>query len=350
MSGPLPSPERIVAALRTAIGAGGEQGPRPTPSRRTTQNDGVPSGFGDDEKPGPLQKEDAEATKAWVEDTVDAFRAAGGEIWTGAADDQAQGGGAVDPVPEERPAGATGPSPASSESEREPAGTSVSGGAVGEETRQSDEGADAPDDLALAFRRAFYARRVRRRRPSQTGSSEESPRSAAVPARPASSFLWITGRSEGSTTAIGIHSLSGSRARRAGAFLLRGAGKTPYHHLKRIRHHPDPRIFLKPVFWRADADRESPVADHVDGTWTPEATKGTLRALRERAVTINRRIRDAVEEGEARVGTDAERRLLFFVATRTEAFSRRRVGGSVVYPRLTPLLERTGREESGRDP
>jgi hypothetical protein len=91
MSGPPPSPERIVAALRTAIGAGGGQGPRPTPSRRTTQNDGVPSGFGDDEKPGPLQKEDAEATKAWVEETVDAFRAAGGEIWTGAADDQAQG-------------------------------------------------------------------------------------------------------------------------------------------------------------------------------------------------------------------------------------------------------------------
>ncbi len=288
MSGPPPSPERIVAALRTAIGAGREQGPRPTPSRRTTQNDGVPSGFGDDEKPGPLQKEDAEATKAWGEETVDAFRAAGGEIWTGAADDQAQGVGAADPVPEERPAGATGPSPASSESEREPAGTSVSGGAVGEETRQSDEGADAPDDLALAFRRAFYARRVRRRRPSQTSSSGESPRSAAVPARPASSFLWITGHSEGSTTAIGIHSLSGPRARRAGAFLLRGAGKTPYHHLKRIRHHPDPRIFLKPVFWRADADRESPVADHVDGTWTPEATKGTLRALRERAVTINR--------------------------------------------------------------
>ncbi|WP_263840813.1 hypothetical protein [Salinibacter sp.] len=350
MSESPPSPERIVAALRTAIGAGREQEPRPTPSRRTTQNDGGPSGLGDDEKPGPLQKGDAEATKAWVEETVDAFRAAGGEIPPGAADDQAQGLDAADPVPEEGPVGPTGPSPASAESERETAGKSVSGGAVGEETRQSDEGADAPDDLALAFRRAFYARRVRRRRPSQTGSSEESPRSVAAPARPASSFLWITGRSEGRTAAIGIHGLSGPRARRAGAFLLRGRGKTPYHHLRRIRHHPDPRIFLKPVFWRADAGWDSPVADHVDGTWTPEANKGTLRALRERAVTINRRIRDALEEGEARAGTNAERRLLFFVATRTEAFSRRRVGGSVVYPRLTPLLGSTGREKSGRDP
>ncbi|WP_263784276.1 hypothetical protein [Salinibacter grassmerensis] len=91
------------------------------------------------------------------------------------------------------------------------------------------------------------------------------------------------------------------------------------------------------------------MADHVDGTWTPQANQKTLQTLRERAATINRRIRDVVEGDEAVTRTDAERRLLFFIVTRTDAFSRRRVGESVVYPRLTPLLEGTGREKLSRE-
>ncbi len=181
------------------------------------------------------------------------------------------------------------------------------------------------------------------------GAGKKSTRTTAFPVRPAPSFLWVTGRSESSTASVGIRNLSGLRARRAGALLLRGEGARPHRLLRRIRHHPDPRIFLKPVFRRADAGRESPVADHVDGTWTPQANQKTLQTLRERAATINRRIRDVVEGDEAVTRTDAERRLLFFIVTRTDAFSRRRVGESVVYPRLTPLLEGTGREKLSRE-
>ena len=328
-----PPPELVIDAFRKARGARTGQGARPESSAespRGTGEDGLPSGSSDETDADLLQNSDAardEATvEAWAEETLAAFRAADGEVWNGPASEQTKSPGPAD----------TG----SEESEEGPAEE------MKEETDRPSELNEASDDRALAFRRAFYKRRVRHETDTPAGAGPRSRRTDAFPSRPASSFLWVTGRSGGGTTSVGIQNLSGLRARRAGAFLLRGEGKAPYRRLRRIRHHPEPRIFLKPVFWRAGADQESPVVDHVDGTWTPQAPPEALQALRECAATINRRIRDVVEDDEAAVGTDAEQRLLCFIATRTDAFSRRRVGEGVVYPRLTPLLGGSGRAKN----
>jgi hypothetical protein len=82
------------------------------------------------------------------------------------------------------------------------------------------------------------------------------------------------------------------------------------------------------------------VADHVDGVWTPQSSEDELRALRERATAINRRIHDVVG-ADGRVDTSAERRVVQFVATRADAFAPSRAdedGGDLLYPTLTPLL------------
>lgn len=351
----MPPPELVIAAFQKARRAWAGQGARPessAESSRGTEEDGLPSGSGEETDTGLLQNSDADTAGSWAEETLAAFRAADGVAWNGPAGDHTtgdhtKGPGSADTDSEESEEGpaetAETPS-ASSESESGPEATPVSAEEMEEETDRPDELNEASDDCALAFRRAFYKRRVRHETDNPAGSSPT--RTVAFPSRPASSFLWVTGRSEGGTTSVGIQNLSGLRARRAGAFLLRGEGKAPYRRLRRIRHHPEPRIFLKPVFWRAGADQESPVVDHVDGTWTPQTPPEALQALRECAATINRRIRDVVEDDEAAVGTDAEQRLLCFIATRTDEFSRRRVGEGVVYPRLTPLLGGSGRAEN----
>lgn len=350
----MPSPELVIAAFQKARRVWAGQGARPESSAeslRGTEEDGLPSGSSEETDADLLQNSDAAGdaapAEAWAEETLAAFRAADGVDWNGPAGEHTKGSGSADTDSEESEEGPaeTAEMPSvSSESESGPEVTPGTAEEMEEETDWPNELNEASDDRALAFRRAFYKRRVRHEPDNPAGSSP--PRTVAFPSRPASSFLWVTGRSGGGTTSVGIQDLSGLRPRRAGAFLLRGEGKAPYRRLRRIRHHPEPRIFLKPVFWRAGADQESPVVDHVDGTWTPQAPPEALQALRECAATINRRIRDVVEDDEAAVGTDAEQRLLCFIATRTDAFSRRRVGEGVVYPRLTPLLGGSGRAEN----
>jgi hypothetical protein len=206
------------------------------------------------------------------------------------------------------------------------------------------EGPETKDALALAFRRAFFKRRVRYdERYERSERSDPDPtinETDALPPRPDPSFLWITDQPHGGGPAVGTESMGGERARGAEAFLLRGGGAEPCRLLRRIRQHSEPQVYLKPVFWRRVGDQTSLVADHVDGVWTPQSSEDELRALRERATAINRRIHDVVG-ADGRVDTSAERRVVQFVATRADAFAPSRAdedGGDLLYPTLTPLL------------
>ncbi len=347
----VPSPELVLGAYRKAIGRR-ERHTSHLQRQGETQQQGLalgrPPSAVNDEEQGPelVQKSKAGAVETWVEETLTAFRTAGGEIGNGRADQQTRDQTPVEGMSEENSAGAPGPRPAPSEAETERKNGSASDGSVTDEPDRSGELKEGAEDRARAFRRAFYRRRVRHASPDQTGADEKSFPTIVFPARPAPSFLWVSGRSDGSTTSVGIQHLAGSRAQRAGAFLLRGGEKGAYRLLRGIRHHPEPRIFLKPVFSRGSAAAESSVADHVDGTWTPRAGRDALRALRERAAAIHRRIRDVVAGDEVATGTNAERRLLRFVATRTDEFAPRRVGRDTVYPGLMPLLGKTRHEEN----
>jgi len=331
-----PPPERLVAAFLKATGRrddeGGETEPQTPP-----QKNGSP--------PGSVESTDGEVPpnrermpfEGWVEETLIAFRLAGGTVWHDKSDNHSQtsnSGGMVSkrgslesskalPAPVESSEG-TGKD---TESSREPGNETVWPEVV--------DPATPSEDLALAFRQAFYRRRVRHETANQADSADKTPRTASFPPRPATSFLWVTAGSQANSRSIAIQNLSGIRARRAGAFLLCGKGEEPYRLLRRIRHNPDPLISLKPVFWRSGADQASPVSDHVDGTWTPQSDREALRTLRERAATINRRIRAVVEREEEAGG---ERRLLHFVATRSNEFAPRRRKGGIVYPKLTPLV------------
>ena len=331
-----PSPKRLVAALRKMMEHRASQNPESEPEPEKRKGELPPESGGDDA--GASQKREATGTDPpvdWANETLAAFHKADGDVWDDRGDRHAQ---------EQGPAEAASVESGTELPERPPAplDTSVgaedeaaSGGPGGEAARL-DALTDSSEDLALAFRQAFYRRRVRHKAGSRTASVSAPDRTAALPPRPASSFLWVTGNGQGRTTSVDVRSLNGRRARRAEAFLLWGDGEDPRRLLARIRRHAEPRIFLKPVFWRGRAEGASPVADHVDGTWTPRADRQALRELRERAATINRRIRDVIEN-EVAVGPDAKR-LLRFVVTRTDEFAPRRGEAGIMYPKLAPLL------------
>jgi len=249
----------------------------------------------------------------------------------------------------------------------------VSGGpTAGEETREQAEenGTGAPDDLALAFRRALSKRGQASaddpppggERREVEGSVETSPEvesrpstgegtplvsTSSFPPRPAPSFLWATDASPGTPEAISVEELSAPRARAAKGFLLEGDGNRPYRLLTRIRGHPKTSIYLKPVFWRRAEGQQSPVADHVDGIWAPGAGEETLDALRERATTINQRV-SALSKPEGATAESMAHRMLQFVVTRSAEFAPRRgEEGQIVYSKLTPLLELPSQHEDG---
>ncbi len=237
-------------------------------------------------------------------------------------------------------------------STEEPAGDETRKAADAEEDEERTEEAEtcSPEDLAPEFRRALSERgRAAKREDSskETPASEET--SSCFPL-PDSSFLWVTDSPTDTSAAISVEDLSAPRAQEAEAFLLRGGGKQPYRLLKRIRRHPEATIYLKPVFWRRTPGQQSPVAAHVDGTWTPETDRDALSALQEHATTINRRIRDLVETGGVEEG-GVELRVLRFIATRDEEFAPRRTEGNedeFVYPKLSPLLDEPSRREKSR--
>ena len=245
----------------------------------------------------------------------------------------------------------------------------VPGGPAEEPREQAAEReTDSPDDLALAFRRALSKRgRASADESSPGGEHREAERSVETspeaearasteestplvsaspfPPRPASAFLWVTDASPDASGALSIEELSEPRARAAEAFLLRGDGDRPYRLLQRIRGHSEASVYLKPVFWRRAEGERSPVADHVDGTWTSGADEETLDALREQAATINKRV-SALIEPEGTEAGNPERRVLRFVATRSAEFAPRRgEDQGIVYPKLTPLLEQSSQIE-----
>lgn len=237
----------------------------------------------------------------------------------------------------------------------------VPGGPAEEPREQAAESeTDSPDDLALAFRRALSKRgRASADEPSPGGEHREAERSVetspeaearasteeSTPLVSASPFLWVTDAPSDASGVLSIEELSEPRARQAEAFLLRGDGDRPYRLLQRIRGHSEASVYLKPVFWRRAEGERSPVADHVDGTWTSGADEKTLDALREQAATINKRVSALIEPEGTEVG-NAERRVLQFVATRSAEFAPRRgEDQGIVYPKLTPLLEQSSQIE-----
>ncbi len=343
--GTYPPPELLVAAFWKAIGRRDVQESGAEP-QGTPQQNGSPPGAVDAKDGEVPQESETMPFEEWLEETLAAFRTAGGTVWEDHSDKQSQNQSSLGMVSEEDPLKASKALPTPPESREGASKEAVSSRKTREEADWRDEGdaGASSEDLALAFRRAFYRRRVRHEIANQADSAEKTTRTAAFPPRPATSFLWVTHRPRGNTRSIGIQNLSGLRARRAGAFLLRGEGEEPYRLLSRIRHHPEPRISLKPVFWRGGADQESPVVDHVDGTWTPQADREALRTLRERAATINQRIHAVVEGEEGTEDAGTARRLLRYVATRSGDFAPRRVEEGIVYPQLTPLLGGEGEE------
>lgn len=344
--GASPSPERLVAAVRTVMETRTDQ-ETDQEQKRGPRAEAVKSPPDpDDEETGESYERTTigpEALVDWADETVDAFREAGGGGWGRYDDPHTQDRGSVGAAAGDDLAEV--PKRLSAPPDSEDGGEDkTADGDIDEETAWPRTSNDPSEDLALAFRQAFFRRRVRHRPLGRAGAADKSYRTTAFPPRPASSFLWVTGTPKEDAMSVGVRRLTGPQARRAGAFLLRGDGEAAARLLGRIRRHADPRVFLKPVFWRRGADRTSPLADHVDGTWMPQADRQALRGLRERAATINRRIRDVMAEGTT-TGANPQRRLLRFVATRTDEFAPRRVNGDLVYPKLTPLLG--GQREEG---
>ena len=271
----------------------------------------------------------------WADETLAAFHKADGDVWDDRVDRYAQEQGSAEMASVERATELPERLPASLDTGEEAEDEAASGDLGGEAARL-DAPTDSSEDLALAFRQAFYRRRVRHKAVNRTASVGASGRTDALPPRPASSFLWVTSNGHDRTTSVDVRSLDGRRARRAKAFLLRGDDEAPRRLLSRIRRHSEPRIFLKPVFCWGRAEGAAPVVNHVDGMWTPRADRQALRGLRERAATINRRIRDVIAS-EGSVDSDVER-LLRFVVTRTDTFAPRRGEEGILYPKLAPLL------------
>jgi len=333
----------LVAAFRKAFRNGvndeGERGPGAAPKQN-----GTPAPSDQPSEAGPWR--DMESPEAWAEETIAAFRKAAENVW---GRRQARGSDAEESSPEQKrgkgdaESGRPGTHPADTpavqkndEAEAAPDEPSSAEGGSGEAPAEDDA-----ERRALAFRRAFFKRRVRHEVPKRTGSGTAEAEAAALPPRPDASFLWVTNQPRSGTTAVETKDLSDERARRADAFLLRGTGADPCRLLRRIRQHAEPRVYLKPVFWRRDDAQMSMVADHVDGVWTPQSPRETLRALRERAAAINRRVRDVVE-GEGRMDAGADRRVAQFVGTRTDEFAPRpskNGGNRLLYPKLSPLLD-----------
>lgn len=327
--GKCPSPELLVAAFRKATGRRDGGGPE-LESQDAGQQNGSAGGSLEAAEGAFPRKRENDSLRERLDEVLSAFRKARGDAGNDHSDSPTQNADPLSTHSKENSLQEQKALPTPSESVEELPGEAL--GNVGENSDSVSE------DIALAFRRVFYKRRVRRRPLSQSDSDKRSGRSAVLPPRPATSFVWLTRRTQGTSTSIGIGNLSGLRARRAGAFLLRGEAQEPYRLLKHIRGHTDPRIYLKPVFWRGGADHESAVIDHVDGTWTPRAGREALRLLRERAAAINRRVQIVVQGDGRPDRVGIERRLLRFVATRTDEFAPHREEGNLVYPKLTPLL------------
>lgn len=337
--GTCPPPEALVAAVqkarRNGVSPEGETDRPATPEQNgaSSPSAGAPS-------PGPWHT--AESREAWARETLAAFRKAAETVWgpnRGDGSTSAEAKASEDP-PTDDQGGARSPERPERREEGEAEATPDDPAGMMEALGEPE----AEDVLTLAFRRAFFKRRVRYdgryEKSEQADPDSTTNEPAALPPRPDPSFLWITDQPHGEGPAVGTESLGGERARGAEAFLLRGGGAGPCRLLRRIRQHSEPQVYLKPVFWRRVGDQTSLVADHVDGVWTPQSSEDELRALRERATAINRRIHDVVG-ADGRVDTGAERRVVQFVATRADAFAPRRPdedGGDLLYPTLTPLL------------
>jgi len=262
----------------------------------------------------------------------------------------------------------------SSEEELFPAGEPSSG----DEKTEEEEEPVSSEDLALAFRQALFERegpepsgpeeggpegegppssgasgseeRQTSVCPSREGAETPGEAPAPSPEEPEGSFLWVTDQAAGQRPdgpSVPVGELSGPRALEAEAFLLKGGGEGPYRRLRRIRGHPDMNVYLKPVFRRRAPGQQSPVAPHVDGTWT-EGGREASGALREKAAAINQRISTLMETGGVEEG-GVELRLLRFIATRAQEFVPRRTeenSAEFVYPMLSPLLDQES--QSGR--
>ena len=212
----------------------------------------------------------------------------------------------------------------------------------GEDGGKTQDESGAAEDLAPAFREALAERG-----PS-SGTNAGVDVSEGALSLPAS-FLWVTDQPDDAADAVSVEHLAEPVALGAEAFLLRGGGTRPFQLLQRIRSHPDLAVSLKPVFWRRAEGEQSPVADHVDGTWTPQMDQEALTSLRERAAVINRRLGDLIEVGGGD-RTQIELRVLQFLATRPERIAPRRTvenEDGFLYPKLSPLLDR-GEQEDDR--
>ena len=340
--GGYPPAEALVAAFRKALRNGVKSDSETDRSAATPEQQDTSSLPTESPDVGPWHT--TKSREAWAKETLAAFRKAAETVWGPNREDE-------NPSVEEKSADETAASDRpdahpseipewqkEEETEAVPDDSS-SGTAEGPEDPEAEAAA-----LALAFRRAFFKRRVRHdprsEGPERAALDHATRTTTALPPRPNPSFLWVTDDPHDSAAAVGPDSLSGERARDAEAFLLQGEGAEPCRLLRRIRQHSEARVFLKPVFWRRVDGQTSLVADHVDGVWTPQSSADDLRALRERATAINQRIRDV---GEAEEGADisAERRVVQFVATRADEFAPRgptEDGGALLYPKLTPLL------------
>jgi hypothetical protein len=224
-------------------------------------------------------------------------------------------------------------------------------GETSDETPRAGEPVEVDESLAPDFRRALSERERAARRVPSTDASGQFDEASSLP----NAFLWITDPAERPSALPDDQCLPVQRlveppapvaAREADAFLLAGEGHQPYRRLAQIRQHPEPDVYLKPVFWRRPEAASSPVAPHVDDAWSPAAAPETVRALRETAATINQRI-DALRELDAGDAEGREHRVLRLVATRSDAFApqRERDGDApIVYPMLSPLLASSPRQ------
>lgn len=222
-----------------------------------------------------------------------------------------------------------------------------------DETPRASEPVEVDESLAPDFRRALSERERAARRVPSTDASGRFEEASLLP----NAFLWVTGPAERPSALPDDQCLPVQRlaehpapaaAREADAFLLAGEGHQPYRRLVQIRHHPEPDVYLKPVFWRRPEAASSPVAPHVDDAWSPAAVRETVRALQETAAAINQRI-DTLRELGAGDAEGREHRMLRLVATRSDAFApqRERDGDApIVYPMLSPLLASSPRQEA----
>ena len=360
-SGARPPIEPVLAAFRQAARRRGHPAGRSGPDAPGPEESDPPSRPESEGERAPSEPEVPRAPTEIIEATIAAFRT----VKCSGTTSRTETSPTERPEPErsrEEPSPQEEPTPEQTPSlERKPPEQK-------EPEQEEPEDLPSPEELAPAFRKALSERSRPSKGAEPAGPEEEPPEretlgQEALPARPDDSFFWVTaqpdeqrpeadpsrgGRPGDRLASVPVGRLSGPRAVEAEAFLLRGEGERPYRLLRRIRGHPDASVYLKPVFWDRPRGAESPVAIHVDGEWTEEGRE-VFEKLRETAGAINRRIREVDGAGEHEAG-GVELRVLRFVATRNQEFLPRRMEGDedkLVYPKLTPLLNRESPNREG---